>query len=244
MIVSRVKEAAKHGIVGMIIGLNKRFSSSAGGENRPAFYNIDMTCPSLRLLDQNYLVIRDEMEGVLNYKDRIPRYHDLTWREQYISGTVNPDKNWRVFMLHSILGTPKANQEKCPRTTALVATNPNLYQAVLFDPRSMQVHSGPQRRISGLSTISFGLKSTQTKSSFHAGEGPIPHLGRRPKHPIGRQFEPRSLQQKRRSKSGPHRGLPSPMPFHLHAVNWAITRLLAPHGKEAKEMMANIKKYS
>ncbi len=52
------------------------------------------------------------MEGVLSYEDRIPRYHDLAVSEQYISGTVDPDKNWRVFMLHSMVGVPKANPAK------------------------------------------------------------------------------------------------------------------------------------
>ena len=176
MIVSHIKKVAKH----VIIGMNKRFSSSAGGENRPAFYDIDRTCPSLRLLEQNYPVIRDEMEGVLNYKDRIPRYHDLDRRQQYISGTVDPDKNWRVFTLQPTVGISKANQAKCPRTTALAAEIPKSTQRVFFDPRSRQVHSRPLRRISGLPSISFSPKSTQTKSTFHAGEGPISHLGRRP----------------------------------------------------------------
>lgn len=35
-----------------------------------------------------------------------------------------------------------------------------------------------------------------------------------------------------------------PMPFGLHAVNWVVTRLLMRHSEEARQVMANIKKYS
>jgi hypothetical protein len=35
-----------------------------------------------------------------------------------------------------------------------------------------------------------------------------------------------------------------PMPFHLHAANWILTRLLMRHSEEARQVMANIKKYS
>ena len=70
--------------------LNGRFREAAGGESRPAFYDIDQIHPGLRLLDRNYPVIREEMEAVLKYKDRIPRYHDLSEKERYISGTVDP----------------------------------------------------------------------------------------------------------------------------------------------------------
>jgi hypothetical protein len=39
-------------------------------------------------------------------------------------------------MLRCLIGTPTANQKKCPRTTALLAKIPNLYQAFfsILDP--------------------------------------------------------------------------------------------------------------
>ena len=35
-----------------------------------------------------------------------------------------------------------------------------------------------------------------------------------------------------------------PMPFSLHAANWILPRLLMRHSEEAKQVRANIKKYS
>ena len=112
-----------------VAAVNWRFKRHAGGEERPAFYDIDATYPSLRILDRSYPVIRAKMEAVLQGKARIPRYHDLDRAESYIAGSDDPEKNWRVFMLWSMAGTPKANQARCPRTTALLRRIPNLYQA-------------------------------------------------------------------------------------------------------------------
>ena len=35
-----------------------------------------------------------------------------------------------------------------------------------------------------------------------------------------------------------------PLPFHFHAANWILTRLLMRHSEEARQVMANIKKFS
>ena len=35
-----------------------------------------------------------------------------------------------------------------------------------------------------------------------------------------------------------------PMPFHLHAINWGITKTLNRVSEESKLTMANIEKYS
>ena len=44
-ILPHVKKVAKKSVIGLIAGVNNRFSSSAGGENRPAFYDIDKDLP-------------------------------------------------------------------------------------------------------------------------------------------------------------------------------------------------------
>jgi hypothetical protein len=73
--------------------VNRLYYRDAGGEKRPAFYNIDEIYPSLRELDRNYSFIREEVDSVLLQRDKLPRYHDLTERERYISGTVDADKD-------------------------------------------------------------------------------------------------------------------------------------------------------
>jgi ornithine lipid ester-linked acyl 2-hydroxylase len=124
---------------------NHVYSRAVDGDRRPAFHDIDQVRPELRILDQNFLVIRSELDAVLAEKRAIPRYHEISARETYISGTVDPDKDWRVFMLRTSAGTPRKNQSKCPRTTELTGRIPGIVQAFfsILDPgKSIPAHCG------------------------------------------------------------------------------------------------------
>jgi aspartyl/asparaginyl beta-hydroxylase (cupin superfamily) len=223
---------------------NWRYHREAGGENRPPFYDIDETYPTLRLLDQSYPVIRKEMEAVLNYKERIPRYHDLDKGENYISGSLDPDKSWRVFMLRSMVGSPRANQAKCPRTTALLRRIPNIYQAFfsILDPgKSIPAHNGFYfgylRYHLGLRIPKTNPPTMRVKDRYHTWEEGRSIL-----------FDD-SWNHEVYNKSDDLRvvfivDVLRPMPFALHAANWIITHLLMRRSEEAKQVMANIKKYS
>jgi aspartyl/asparaginyl beta-hydroxylase (cupin superfamily) len=226
------------------VDLNGRYCKAAGGENRPPFYDIDKIYPSLRVLDRNYAVIREEMEAVLVYKERIPRYHDIAKNETYISGTIDPEKAWKVFMLRSMAGTPKTNQAKCPRTTVLLAEIPNLYQAFfsILDPgKSIPAHSGDYR---GYLRYHLGLRvprnnppTMRVKDQYHTWEE-------------GRSivFDD-SLNHEVYNKSADLRvvlivDFLRPMPLPLHSANWILTHLLMRQSEEAKQFMADIEKYS
>ena len=225
------------------LDLNGRFSKSAGGENRPAFYDIDKTYPCLRLLDKNYGVIREEMEQVLTYKERIPRYHDIAESERYISGTIDPEKDWKVFMIEAIMGPPKSNQAKCPQTTALIKQIPNLYQAFfsILDPgKSIPAHSGVYygylRYHLGLRVPKNNPPRMRVKDQFHTWEEGQSIL-----------FDD-SWNHEVYNKSDDLRvvlivDFLRPMPFHLHAANWILTRILLRESEEAKQALERIEKY-
>ena len=223
--------------------LNRLYRRSAGGEDRPAFYDIDETLPCLRLLDKNYAAIREEMEGVLQYKDRIPRYHDLDQAETYISGTIDPEKDWKVFMLRSLAGTPEENQAKCPRTTALLCQLPNVYQAFfsILDPgKSIPAHCGTYL---GYLRYHLGLRVPKDEPPRMRVKDQI-HVWREGRSIL---FDD-SLEHEVYNKSEDLRvvlivDLLRPMPFHLHACNWTLTRMVR-HSEEAKQSMARLKKFS
>jgi aspartyl/asparaginyl beta-hydroxylase (cupin superfamily) len=228
----------------LVAAVNWRFKRHAGGEGRPPFYDIDATYPSLRILDRAHPVISAEMEAVLHGKDRIPRYHDLDRAESYISGSDDPDKNWRVFMLWSMAGTPKANQARCPRTTALLRRIPNLYQAffsILDAGKSIPAHSGSYlgylRYHLGLHVPATNPPTMRVKDQYHTWEAGRSIL-----------FDD-SWNHEVVNRSDDIRvvfivDVLRPLPFHLHAANWILTRLLMRRSEEARQVMANIKKYS
>ena len=237
-----VKNALRH--AWHTVDLNERYCKSAGGDDRPAFYDIDKTYPSLRILDKNYDAIREEMEGVLAYKEGLPRYHDLAAAETYISGTVNPEKSWKVFMLQCIMGAPKSNQAKCPRTTALIRQIPNVYQAFfsILDPgKSIPAHSGVYlgylRYHLGLRVPKNNPPSMRVKDQFHTWEE---------RHSI--LFDD-SLNHEVYNKSDDMRvvlivDVLRPMRFHLHACNWFLTRVLMRQSEEGRQALAVVEKYA
>jgi ornithine lipid ester-linked acyl 2-hydroxylase len=142
---SRIKRAAQDPQLAVARLANRVFIRATDGDRRPPFYEIEKIKPELKILDQNFAEIRGELDGLLTEKSAIPRYHEITERETYISGTIDPDKDWRVFMLHSPIGPLKKNQAKCPRTAELTGKIPGLVQAFfsILDPgKSIPAHCG------------------------------------------------------------------------------------------------------
>ena len=234
-----LKQSAKK-----VLDINRWYYRAAGGENRPAFYNIDETYPSLRILDQNYPVIRQELEEVLSQRDKLPRYHDIAQKETYISGTIDADKDWKIFFLRSMVGTPEANQNKCPQTTALLEKIPNLYQAFfsILDPgKSIPAHCGDYlgylRYHLGLIVPKNNPPSMRVKDTIHTWEEGKSIL-----------FDD-SWNHEVYNKSDGLRVVLivdffRPMPAPLHAINRLLTHTLGRHSEEAKHILANIKKFS
>ncbi len=114
--------------------VNRFFFDNCGGLERPAFYDIDETFPALRLLDRNFEVIRDELEGILPLSQRFPNYQDIDDAQREISS--EGIGNWKVFVLYAMGRKPKRNRELCPQTSALLDRIPNLFQAMfsILDP--------------------------------------------------------------------------------------------------------------
>ncbi len=162
-ILRRVLKAGWH-----TVDLNGRYAKAAGGKNRPAFYDIDKTYPCLRLLDQNYAVIREELESVLAYKERIPRYHDIAESELYISGTIDPDKDWEGIYASIHGGRPQNQPGKMPADDRAPQRDSEHLPSFLLDPRPRQVHPCPLRRVPRLSSLPFGSACTQEHPPIYA----------------------------------------------------------------------------
>ncbi len=181
---------------------------------------------------------------MLRDRDRIPRYHDIAKSEQYISGTIDADKNWKVFMIDCLAGKAEMNQKKCPRTTALIGKIPNLYQAFfsILDPgKSIPAHCGPYlgylRYHLGLIVPKSNPPSMRVKDQIHTWEESRSIL-----------FDD-SWEHEVYNKSDGLRvvlivDFLRPMSAPLHATNWLLTHMAGRHSEEARQVMANIRKYS
>ena len=224
--------------------LNHAFRRHLGGSQRPAFFDIDATYPALRLLDRNVAVIREELLAVLKDEARIPRYHEISKAETYISGTVDPERSWRVFMLAHVSGGIPTNQARCPRTSALLDEIPGLLQAFfsILDPgKSIPAHDGPY-----LGYLRYHLALL------------VPHVdppSMRVKDQVHTWQEGRSILfddswNHQVYNTSPERrvvlivDVVRPMAWRFHAVNWLVTRILARYSEEVREIRANASRYA
>lgn len=125
---------------------NRLFHYALGGDSRPAFFDVDATYPSLRALDEGQAEIRRELEAILESQAVIPDYHEIDARQHYLSKVGDPAGHWQVFVLKAIAGDPVENQQRCPRTSALLNQVPDVTTAffsILSPGKSIPAHCGP-----------------------------------------------------------------------------------------------------
>ena len=130
----------------------------------PILWDIDKVCPELRILEENYSVIREEVDALLTDRERIPLYNEVS---PYIpSATATPGR-WQVFMLRGWKYDFKANQAICPKTSALIKKIPKVYLAFfsILDPfKYIERHRGDYK---GYIRYHLGIRIPQN---------PTPHL--------------------------------------------------------------------
>ncbi len=123
--------------------INKYFFKHAGGDERPVYFDIDKTYPSLNQVTESFSTIRDEFDKF--YAQRtLPNYHDIDPGEKEISDAT--EHNWKVFLLYLTGRQTDVAKECCPKTLEILSKIPNLMQAFfsVMDPKkSVPLHEGP-----------------------------------------------------------------------------------------------------
>ncbi len=120
------------------------FRDTAGGADRPVLFDIEQTYPALRRLDHACADIRAELDEVLKDRDTLPAYHDLDPDQASISSVTS--KEWKIFYLWAMGERAEPNASRCPKTSALIAGLPNVFQAffsILEPGKSIPAHEGP-----------------------------------------------------------------------------------------------------
>ncbi|MEC3906003.1 aspartyl/asparaginyl beta-hydroxylase domain-containing protein [Tamlana sp. 2201CG12-4] len=128
-----------------------------GGPERPIIFDAKKTFPKLSVIDQSFDTIKSEYENV-NKHFEIPAYHEVEQRAYAISGKIEQNLKWKVFLLYYSGETPDLAKELCPKTCALLEGVPNIYKvffSVLEPGKSIPTHHGPYR---GYLRYHLGLK--------------------------------------------------------------------------------------
>lgn len=132
----------------LLRAIHRFFDIYTGGLGRAVFFDVAKTYPSLLKLEDNFEIIKKELSDILPFRSQMPRYHDLDGMQQYISGQINPDKAWNIFMLYAMGEKPLANRKQCPQTVELLDSIPGLFQAffsILEGGKAIPAHEGPYR---------------------------------------------------------------------------------------------------
>lgn len=221
--------------------MNALYYRDAGGEKRPAFFDIDKTYPSLRVFDRNLSVIQEELEPLLGERQAIPRYHEVVKHEAYISGTFVPEKSWRVFMLRWLPGGGlEANMAKCPRTSAMLDQVPGVIQAffsILDGGKPIPAHDGPYlgylRYHIALKVPAENPPTIRIKDQLHTWQVGQSIL-------FDDSWNHEVMNEARDIRVVLIVDVMRPMRWRAHAVNWLVTRLskFDPSSRAARKNLA------
>lgn len=107
-----------------------------------------------RSLEDNWRAIRDELDEILQHREALPNFHDITED----ASTISQDDDWKTFFLYGYGVKAEENCARCPRTTELIEQVPGMTTAffsILSPGKHIPPHRGPYK---GVLRYHLGLK--------------------------------------------------------------------------------------
>ena len=92
-------------------------------------------------LESHWPVIRNELEGVLRDRDRLPNFQDIS-TDQVV---ITKDNKWKTYFLYGFGYKSESNCERCPETTKLIESVPGMTTAffsILLPHKHIPEHRG------------------------------------------------------------------------------------------------------
>jgi aspartyl/asparaginyl beta-hydroxylase (cupin superfamily) len=100
----------------------------------------------VRHIEDNWEVIRDELQQVLTDRDALPNFQDISTDQIEITD----DDRWKTYFLYGYGFEAKLGVESCPRTAALMREIPGMTTAMfsILSPRKHILdHRGPYKGV-------------------------------------------------------------------------------------------------
>jgi beta-hydroxylase len=107
-----------------------------------------------QLLESNWLAIRDEMAAILEHRERLPNFQDISEDQT----SITQDDDWKTFFLYGFGYKAETNCRLAPRTTEVVEQIPGMKTAffsILSPGKHIPAHRGPYK---GVIRAHLGLK--------------------------------------------------------------------------------------
>jgi beta-hydroxylase len=121
--------------------LAERVVVKTAKHGNPAVYDTG-DFPEFGILEDNWRIIRRELEAVLDERKRMPSLQDIS----PVNIHLTQDEAWKIFMLYSYGERIEENCAKCPETTRLVQQIPGMKTAmfsILSPGKHIPAHRGP-----------------------------------------------------------------------------------------------------
>ena len=102
--------------------------------------------PWVRQVEDNWMIIREELERVLEDHEALPNFQDIS-KDQI---EITDDDRWKTFFLYGYGFKAKLGVEMCPRTAALMEQIPGMTTAMfsILSPRKHILdHRGPYKGV-------------------------------------------------------------------------------------------------
>lgn len=115
--------------------------------------------PWTRDLEANWPVVREELDAILQYKENLPNFQDISEDQT----AITDDDQWKTYFLYGFGHKAEANCARCPETTKLIEQVPGMKTAFfsILDPgKHIPPHRGPYK---GVMRYHLGLKVPEPK---------------------------------------------------------------------------------
>jgi beta-hydroxylase len=102
--------------------------------------------PWVAQIEDNWEVIREEMQSVLEDRDALPNFQDIS-KDQI---EITDDDRWKTYFLYGYGFEAKLGVETCPRTAALMREIPGMKTAmfsILSPHKHILDHRGPYKGV-------------------------------------------------------------------------------------------------
>ncbi len=102
--------------------------------------------PWIEQLEANWLTIRSELEHVLEDRESLPNFQDIS-KDQI---EITDDDNWKTFFLYGYGFEAKLGTEMCPKTAELMQRIPGMTTAmfsILSPHKHILDHRGPYKGV-------------------------------------------------------------------------------------------------
>ncbi len=116
--------------------------------SNPAYLDADKVFPEHKILEQNWTMIRDEINSILEKTSSLPKFHDVDDGQEFISN--NDGIAWNMFLVKTYGFWNKHNIKLCPNIVNLFKPFNNVSGisiSFLSPGKHIPPHNGPYKGI-------------------------------------------------------------------------------------------------